>query len=166
MANLRYETFHDDTDKIQSDAVLLRRILPKFVQWDRVGGDDKPIIPSQGFQDYSALVAREQFGLPGACMSVAVEEILNQFGYDANKIIEDHPGYGVAAISAGAMRTLEGASGADWSQGVMLDPNDDEPWHAVVYCQNGGKKTGGMQTAIRATARWMVVPTQTSDSAA
>jgi hypothetical protein len=98
-------------------------------------------------------------------MSVAVEEILNRFGYDAAKIIEEYPGYGVSAITAGAMRTLEGVSGADWTQGVMLDPNDEEPWHAVIFYKNGGKKTGGMQNAMRASARWIIIPTQPSDYA-
>ena len=55
---------------------------------------------------------------------------------------------------------LEGITGADWTQGVMLDPNDDEPWHAVVYCKNGGKKTSGMQNAIRSNAEWVIVPQQ------
>jgi hypothetical protein len=156
--------FHDDIEKIVNNAVLLRRIVPKFVQWSGLDSNGKPAVPGQGFQDYPEQVAIEEYNLPGACMSVAVEYILTEHGFNAAKVIEAFPGYGVASITAGAMRSLQGSPGVDWTQGVMWNPTDDEPWHAVVYCNKGGKKTGGMQSAIRATASWVIIPPQPTSS--
>jgi hypothetical protein len=158
MATPDYGSFHDDVELITDDDVLFRRIVSKFVQWGRVTGNNKPDVPSQGFQDYPERVAQEKFNLPGACMSVSVERILADHGYDASKLIEDYPGYGVAATTAGAMRALEGSPDTNWAQGVMLNSIDAEPWHAVVYCKNGGKKSAGMQNAIRLGAMWVILP--------
>ena len=96
-------SFHDDIEKIPNGVTLLRRIYPRFVEWEGIGDPDKPALPRQGFQDYPADVAQKEFGLPGACMSVAVEEMLIDLGYDASKIIEEYPEYGIAAFGAGAV---------------------------------------------------------------
>jgi hypothetical protein len=153
-----YGSFRDDTERIPNEATLLRRIFPRFVEWSGVGEAEKPDLPRQGFQDYPEDVAQQEFNLPGACMSVAVEEMLAEAGYDASKIIEDYPGYGVAAVSAGAVRTLEGPDSKNWAQGVMWNPTDSEPWHAVVYCKVAEKKTRGMENALRLQASWRIVP--------
>jgi hypothetical protein len=153
----------DDIVVIPDSARLFRRIVPKFVKWVGVSDQDKPPVPSQGFQDYPADIARENFGLPGSCMSVALAEVLSKHGFDASKVIEDFPGYGIATFTAGAMRTLSGPAGVDWTQGVMLNPTDAEPWHAVVFCNNGGRKTNGIQTAIRVVASWVAAPVRPTD---
>ena len=160
-----YGSFNDDVDKIANDAVLFRRITPSFVHWDGLQSAGTPQVPRQGFQDYPEQIARQRFNLPGACMSVAVQYILIDEGYDPEKLIIGYPGYGVAAINAGVMRTLESPTGANWTQGVMWNPTDDEPWHAVVFCQNGGKKTTGMQGAIAGTATWTILPNPPNESA-
>lgn len=150
--------FRDDSGKITDNAVLFRRIYPDFINWDSVAEGVGPPLPGQGFQDYPELKAREEFGLPGACMSIAVEKLLTEAGYGPEKLIEDYEGYGVASIVAGEMRALQGPKSKDWSQGIMWDPRDGEPWHAVIFCVAGGKKTNGIQSAIARIANWAIEP--------
>jgi hypothetical protein len=165
MAADDFGVFFDDIDNIANDTVLFRRIYPHFVQWDGIAQDAKPPLPSQGFQDYPAQKAREEFNLPGACMSVAVEHLLAGAGYNPEKMIEDYDGYGIAAITAGTMRSLQGPPGTNWAQGVMCNPTVEEPWHAVVFCTNGGKKTNGIQNAIVKHATWVIEPRRPASSA-
>jgi hypothetical protein len=152
------DSFHDDVDKIGDGAVLLRRVSPKLVNWRVISEGESPPVPSQGFQDYSDDKAREEFGLPGACMSVAVEDLVTEEGREPADLIVEFPGYGLAAVTAGELRALKGPAPAEWAQGVMWDRTDNEPWHAVVYCQNGVKKTKGIERAIAQLANWRIEP--------
>lgn len=152
------DSFHDDVDKISDGAVLLRRVSPRLVNWRVIPEGQSPPVPSQGFQDYPDAKAREEFGLPGACMSVAVEELVTENERNPEELVAEFPGYGLAAVTAGELRTLKGPAPAEWEQGVMWDPTDNEPWHAVVYCKNGSKKSKGIERAIAQLANWKIEP--------
>jgi len=118
-----------------------------------------PSMPSQGFQDYPAQKAIEEYGLPGACMSVGLESVLAENELDHTAMLKGYEGYGVAAFSAGAARNLAGPKGEDWRQGIMPDPTDEEPWHAVVF-RLEGSKTRGIQNALAQISEWVIVPTR------
>jgi hypothetical protein len=160
---VRVDAFYDDAAGIPDDAVLYRRIRPGIVTWPALDSEDEPSIPRQGLQDYPDVLAREKFELPGACMSVAREKVLSDYGYAPKKLIEEYPTYGVISMTAGAVRQLGSAPpGIDWRQGVMPDPRPpDEPWHAVVYWP-GGKKTRGIETALAKVSKWVILPQRTA----
>lgn len=150
-------SFVDDRDTVPDTVRLFRRITPKFINWEAVPDGAVPPVPSQGFQDYPAQKAIEEYGLPGACMSVGVESVLTGNDLDPAAMIKGYEGYGVAVFSAGAARNLAGPKGEDWRQGIMPDPTDEEPWHAVVF-RIEGNKTRGIQNALAQLSEWIVVP--------
>ncbi|WP_146763082.1 hypothetical protein [Micromonospora noduli] len=148
--------FQDD-DTISDDSLLYRRITPGFINWSKVQPDEQPKIPSQGFQDYPEDKARDEHGLPGACMSVDLGYILDEHGLTPEHLLEGYSGYGLVVLNVGQLRQLKGPNGQDWTQGVMRDPRPGAPWHAVAFAR-AGKKTGGMKNAISGIARWVVIP--------
>lgn len=148
--------FQDD-DTISDDSLLYRRIYPGFINWSKVQLGEHPKIPSQGFQDYPEDRAREEFGLPGACMSVDLGYILDEHGLSPADLLEGYVGYGLVVLNVGQLRHLKGPNGQDWTQGVVRDPRPGAPWHSVTFARSG-KKTNSMRNAISGIARWVVVP--------
>jgi hypothetical protein len=92
-------------------------------------------------------------------MSVGLESVLTENGLDPTAMTKHFEGYGVAAFSAGMARNLTGPKGEDWRQGIMPNPTDGEPWHAVVF-RLEGTKTRGIQNALAQISEWVVVPTR------
>ncbi|WP_157779147.1 hypothetical protein [Micromonospora sp. WMMA2032] len=148
--------FQDD-DTISDDSLLYRRIFPGFINWSKTESDGRPKIPSQGFQDYPEERARQEFGLPGACMSVDLGYILDEQGFAPERLLEGYGDYGLVVLNVGQLRHLKGPNGQDWTQGIMRDPRPDAPWHAVAFACSG-KKTSAMKNAISGVARWVFVP--------
>lgn len=146
------EEFVDDVEGVPDDAVLYRR-----VDWDKVGGRDRCLPGAQAsltancFRDYpdDRAVA---MGYPGPCMSVAAGNLLPAEG--PSVLLAGYPAYGLAAVTAGALRQLTRASGDPCPQGVMLAPTASEPWHAVVFDLTTDKRSDGVCKAIAAAARW------------
>ena len=97
-------SFVDDRDAIPDTVRLFRRITPKFINWAKVRDGAVPPVPSQGFQDYPEKKAIEEYGLPGACMSVGLESELAENGRDHTVLIKGYEGYGLAAFRAGAQQ--------------------------------------------------------------
>jgi len=148
--------FFDDTG-ISDDEELYRRIRPDIVHWS-LADNGVPPVPRQGFQDYPAEKAQREFNLPGACMSVDRNLVLVERGHSVETLVEGYESYGVVSIEAGAVRSLKGPKGEDYSQGVMANPRPSAPWHAVVFCRAGGKKSKGMENALARIARWVILP--------
>lgn len=153
-------TFHDDRATITDSEVVYRRIYPDFIDWAIIDEYGFPRIMSGGFQDYSEKIAREKFGLPGACMSVGIHSILVLHGFGAAKLVEDYPSsYGVARLVAEALRTLTSQTAqSDVRQGIMPWATGQEPWHGVVFNLNARKKSKPAQDAIARLAQWEVPP--------
>jgi hypothetical protein len=146
--------FADDLS-IPHDAILLRRIHPVLARKARVDERGLPILTTEMFQDASAQEA-ERRGLPGPCMSVG----LDSSATTAEQMISgEYEGYGIAELPVSAVRNL-GTPPGKWSQGIMRDPTEAEPWHCVVFSKTTAKKTGGMQKALRDAARWRTYPEQ------
>ena len=153
------DAFVDDATTIPDDAVVFRRIHPDFIDWSVIDDLGRPRLTSQGFQDYPADMARAEFGLPGACMSVGVEAVLVSHGHGPSKMLEDYDDrYGVARLRAGDLRTLTRDDGATIAQGVMPNPTPAEPWHSVVFSQHAEKKNKTVQKKICQVAVWEIPP--------
>jgi len=151
--------FVDDVVAVPDDAVVFRRVFPDFVDWSVVDDAGRPRLTGGAFQDYSESVARERYGLPGACMSVGVAAILSASHEAPEKMLEGYSSeYGLARLRAGDLRTLSKADESSAAQGVMLNATDAEPWHAVVFSKVSTKKNKTIQAAIAAVAVWEIVP--------
>jgi len=143
--------FTDDLVAFPDGAVLLRRVPPDFIDWAQLDHEGNPRITSGAFQDYSAKKALEDFGLPGACMSVVDLAILEREGIQPSDLLAGFgPRHGFAALSAEALR--------DCHQGIQSDPRPGEPWHAVVFAKTKPKRDNTMKSCIAEAARWYVPP--------
>lgn len=143
--------FCDDEDLIPDDAILLRRVPPNFIDWEALDQHGLPRITSGAFQDYAAQKARDEFGLPGACMSVIVLSVVISEGRDVAELLTPFgPTNGLAQMSAGIVRSS--------GQGVQMDPRPGEPWHAVVFAKTKAKKDNTMKSCLAAAASWHTPP--------
>jgi len=82
-------------------------------------------------------------------LSVNIESVMARDGRPPEDAVRNHPGYGLAAITAGHALSL--------NQAVARDPLPEEPAHGVVY---GQKKRGGIGGKLRDGATWVVTPVQ------
>lgn len=151
--------FIDDLQAIPDDAVIFRRVPSDFVDWNALDHGGRPRLTGQAFQDYPEEVARDRYGLPGACMSVGVESVLLEHGNTPSRLLDGYDSsYGLARLRAGDLRNLCRNDGTSASQGLMPNATDEEPWHAVVFSQVSSKKNKTIQRLIAAVASWEIVP--------
>jgi len=145
-----------DEPRFNEDSILYRR-----VGWDAIGGRDR-VPPGEiasfngnSFSDYPETKAREM-GYPGPCMSVASAEVLTVNGSGPERLVDGFNGYGLVSLRVGDLRNLTRVNGQPCPQGVMLVPEDGQPWHAVVFCLSGHQRTKPIKEAIRAIAEWVI----------
>jgi len=144
------ESFDDQSDAIPDDVLLYRRIPPVGIDWTKRNMAGEPRLSGGGFQDYSAAKAAD-YGLPGPAMSVGLQSVLVQYGKEPGVMLDGFPDtYGLAGVRAGEVRAL--------NQGVMANPTEKEPWHAVVYSKDGKRRSPSVQTKIAQVARWVLLP--------
>jgi hypothetical protein len=124
-------SFEDDPS-IPGDERLLRRIPRSWVDWDEHGN---AAISSAAFKDEE--------------LSVNLESVMVRDGRQPADAICNHPGYGLAAITAAHARSM--------NQAVARAPLPEEPAHGVVY---GQKKRGGIGGKLRDAATLVVSPRQ------
>jgi hypothetical protein len=147
----------DDPAGIPNDVILYRR-----VRWDQIGGRDRcpkgeeAALIGNAFSDYPASKAHE-YGLGGPCMSIGISTVLEglRLGPDA-MLIGKGPDFGVAAISAGNLRSLKRKSAEPRPQGVMAAPTNDEPWHGVVFGGSQSPRNKTDKQAIADFANWVI----------
>jgi hypothetical protein len=82
----------------------------------------------------------------GSPMSVLLAEILITSGRQAVDALSGHQRFGLAAITAGLVRSKQ--------QGVATDPLPDEPAHALVI----GRKTDSVKRAFAKASEWIIPP--------
>lgn len=152
------ESFADDEDVIPDDDIIYRAIPARWINTAGVPEGSLPEISSQGFQDQPEEVARQEFGLPGACCSVASEGLLRAQSLDLTALLEFFPGYYIAASTAGQVRSLSGANGTPIPQGIMHDPREGRPWHAVVWDKSGKARGKPGRRAFAAACWWVYIP--------
>lgn len=143
--------FRDDLDLIPNESTLLRIISPGFIRWSE---GTEPQFTDGAFQDQNEKVAREEFGLPGPCMSVIVMKVLTEKGKRPSDVLLPlGPTYGLASFLAGSVRER-------CEQGVQWDPREWPPGHAVVFSKPRRKKSGAMKNCISEISEWEIEPGQ------
>jgi hypothetical protein len=143
----------DHTEIISNDDVVYRRfgwaLAP--VEPDEVEMNGECPLCANHFGDYSRKMAAAK-GYSKPCMSVGLRSVLLDHGFDASKLLEKMPDYGVASIRVGDLRNLLRPTGADCPQGVMLCPEPGEPWHAVVFDRLSPQRSDAAKKSILARA--------------
>lgn len=120
-----------DDHTIVDGAVLWRRIHPRWV----VRADDQGNRVSSAAFDNSP---------DGSSTSVLLADIVTETGRSATDVLLGFEGYGLASLTAGAARSCH--------QGVVRDPVEDEPAHAIVF----GNKTRGNRRCLAESAAWAI----------
>jgi hypothetical protein len=123
-----------DDAGIADSADLWRRLIREWVVPDSNTGGIR--ISSAAFDD-----SRD-----GTPMSVLLADIVAQTRQKPEEVLAGFAGYGLAAITAGAVRVCK--------QGVMPTPEPDEPAHASVF----GPKTGSTKKGMAKAARLLIYP--------
>ena len=82
-------------------------------------------------------------------MSVYRQEVIEVEGGEPNRVLANHPGFGLVSISAGRVRSRD--------QTVHSDPLPEESSHAVVC----GPKQKSTRKSFARQAEWVVAPPPT-----
>src|SRR5437879_3690071 len=127
---------YTDDASIADTARLWRRIPPWHFIYDA---------NLERWRPSSAVFDNDPDGGP---MSVLLEDVVITSGRDAASALADHPGYALAAITAGLARACQ--------QGVARDPTPSEPAHAVVF----GPKPKSAQRRLAKQSSWVIPPQQ------
>jgi hypothetical protein len=128
------ESPYVDDATIPDAADLWRRLIPDWIIPDSNTGGVR--ISSAAFDD-----SRD-----GTPMSVLLADVVAKTHRTPEQVLADFKGYGLAAITAGAVRGHK--------QGVMPTPKPDEPAHASVF----GPKTGSTKKGMAKAARLLIAP--------
>ena len=130
-----------DDPSIPGDAALWRRIRPKQWVFDENQGRWRP--SSQNFKD---VVERD-----GAVQPVSA--YLETDAPSLEFVLADHPGYGIAAVSAAQVR--------EHGRGIQRDYEDGRnPGHCLLFLTEGrpSKRTDTLAGRLARLARWVVWP--------
>ena len=120
--------YNDDPIGIPPGAFLIRRVNPRFCDWNALDAEGNPRVTSQAVQFYTAAMAAG-FGCPGPALSVIVESRADPIEI----LVERYAGDGLARMTADVIR------GAGGKRGIQLWPTEEEPAHAVVFRVDGGR---------------------------
>lgn len=121
-----------------------RTILDSADLWRRI--HPRQIVPNKDTGELRASSAAFKDHPNGTPMSVLLADVVVESGRDAFSALAKHPGYALAAISAGHARECK--------QGVAREPLPNEPAHAVVF----GNKTKSIQRRLAKGAIWIIPP--------
>jgi hypothetical protein len=119
-----------DDPSIPDEAELWRRIPPWHFYFDEKLGRVRP--SKAAFEDDG----------DGSPMSVT---LAGEAGRPDDALV-GHPGFALAAITAGLARSC--------GQRIVRDPTPNDPAHAVVI----GRKTDSIKRRFAREARWVVLP--------
>ena len=122
-----------DDPSISNADTLWRRIPPRWIIWD----DN-----AKRFRPSSAAFENDQDGMP---MSVYVERLVRLAGASEATVLEGHPHFGLASITAGFVRAHK--------QAIALE-RAAIPGHAVVV----GEKKKATCRAFAKSAIWIFNP--------
>ncbi len=142
----------DDPVGIPPGARLLRRVNPRFCDWDTCDDASNPRITRQAVQFYTPEMA-VKVDCPGPALSVIVESLADPIAV----LSERYEGDGLARVTADVIR------GAAGECGIQLWPTSQEPAHAVVFRLDGGRDLTASfkkRLAGHLTKNWVVRPNQ------
>ena len=120
--------YSDDPVGIPPGAPLLRRVNPRFCDWNALDAALNPRVTRQAVQFYTQEMA-VKVGCPGPALSVIVESLADPI----EVLLDRYTGDGLARVTADV---ILGDSG---EYGIQLWPTLDEPAHAVVFRVDGGR---------------------------
>lgn len=136
----------DSGAELDDDDVLLRVVQPSY----QTQGN----LQTNAFQDQTAEQAA-RWGLGGPCASVAVVRLWRGHCGTLDDLLGAFAaGSRLAQITVGSVRHLTLHEGEPVPHGVMLDPRDGAPWHAVIFTLAGGRRSKGACRALKAAAAW------------
>lgn len=142
--------YDDDPIRIPPDARLIRRVNPRFCDWNALDVAGNPRVTRQAVQFYTKNMAA-RFGCPGPALSVIVESLADPI----HILAERYAGDGLARVTADVIR------GADGKRGVHLWPMPEESAHAVVFRTDGGRDLlAGVKKRLaeHLSENWIVPP--------
>ncbi len=134
------ESEYADDPTIANDTVLWRRIRPE--QWTR-DADGRLRPTSQNFKD------REW---PDGRIDYISGYVAAKVPGGTDTLLADHPGYGVAAISAGMARAH--------GRGVVRDEENDGPGHCLLFLPEGRPSKASKKRSERLAREswWVILP--------
>ena len=142
--------YDDDPIGIPPGARLIRRVNPRFCDWNALDDAGNPRVTRQAVQ-FDTKKRAAKFGCPGPALSVIVESLA-----DPTKVLaERYAGDGLARVTADVIR------GADGKRGIQLWPMPEEPAHAVVFRVDGGRDLPAgvkKRLAEHLSENWIVPP--------
>jgi len=142
--------YEDDPVGILPTARLLRRINPRFCDWNTLDAEGNPRVTRQAVQFYTEEMAA-RVGCPGPALSVIVKSLA-----DPIEVLEErYAGDGLACVTADVIRGDAG------ERGIQLWPTIDEPAHAVVFRTDGGRdlpKSVKQRLAENLSKNWVTPP--------
>jgi hypothetical protein len=125
--------YYADDPNIADDAILWRRVLPKWVVLDENSGRYRP--SSAVFQDSS-----------DSPMSILIEGIVKATNRTAADVLREYDGFSLCSFTAGLAREL--------GQVVATLPEEpNEPAHGYVV----GKKTESIKKRFIRQATWVIL---------
>lgn len=120
--------YEDDPVGVPPGTRLLRRINPKFCDWEALDAAGNPRVTRQAVQFYTEEMAA-RVGCPGPALSVIVESLADPL----EVLRRRYAGDGLASVTTDVIRGDAG------ERGIQLWPTPEEPAHAVVFRVDGGK---------------------------
>ncbi len=142
--------YEDDPVGIPPGARLLRRVNPKFCDWNALDAAGNPRVTRQAVQFYTEEMAA-RVGCPGPALSVIVESLADPI----EVLINRYAGDGLACIAADVIRGDSGECG------IQLWPTLEEPAHAVVFRVDGSRdlpKSVKRRLAEHLSQNWVTPP--------
>ena len=142
--------YEDDPVGIPPGARLLRRVNPRFCDWNALDAAGNPRVTAQAVQFYTAEMAAK-VGCPGPALSVIAESLADPI----EALRDRYAGDGLAYLTADVIR---GDSG---ERGIQLWPTLEEPAHAVVFRVDGGRdlpRSVKRRLAEHLSRNWVVPP--------
>ena len=144
--------YDDDPIGIPPGARLIRRVNPRFCDWNALDAEGNPRVTSQAVQFYPEKMAA-RFGCPGPALSVIVESLAEPI----KVLVDRYAGDGLARLTADVIR------GPDGKRGIQLWPMPEEPAHAVVFRVDGGRdlpRKVKKRLAEHLSENWIKPPTR------
>ena len=144
--------YEDDPVGIPPSARLLRRVNPRFCDWNALDTVGNPRVTRQAVQFYTEEMAAK-VGCPGPALSVIVESLADPI----EVLRERYAGDGLARVTAEVIRGDAG------ERGIQLWPTPEEPAHAVVFRADGGKDLPSSvkkRLAEHLSKNWVVPPSR------
>ena len=135
----------EDDPRIAADYVLYRRIPPGRAKETPAG----IVRPNSDTLDFAPRHKAIEMGLPGPCMSLGSQLILQEKGLGPEAMLEDHEEYGLVSFRAIELRAV-GLSLQVWPYPYA--------WHVVAFNTEWERIPKAARKALAESAVWVLEP--------